>query len=64
MSERPNIIQQPAVFVTIELHKKGTLDPLLVGDLIGDELISIQNKGCDISSITFVRGIAGTPEED
>lgn len=58
--------KEPVVFVTIELWVSGTLDPLVAGDRIGEDLLSMKSKGCEITHIDFVRGIAGTPttEED
>lgn len=61
MSEEVNVKKQPVVFVTIELWVRDTIDPLVAGDLIGEELVSMKEKGCEITHIDFVRGIAGTP---
>jgi len=56
-----NVDQELVVFVTLELWVKNTLDPLVAGEMIGEELLSLKEKGCEITRINFVRGIAGTP---
>lgn len=61
MSNDVSIDKQPAVFVTVELWVKGILNPVEAGMRIGEDLESMIEKGCEITSIRFDRGIAGTP---